>query len=71
MVLDECVNPEVNRKLFSDTCMPCFKIIQKNFEQLSLKEKPFSCSTSGTGNYVEELFQLMQLDGNLAVHVGI
>ena len=64
-------NPEVNRKLFSDTCMSCLKIIQNNFEQLILKENPFLCPDSPNNNYIEELFQSIQLDGNLAAHDGV
>ena len=51
--------------------MPCFKMIQNNFEQVSLKEIPFSCPDSPTDNYIEKLFQLIKLDGNLADHDGV
>ena len=51
--------------------MSCLKMIQNNFQQVSLKENPISCPDSETDNYIEELIQLIQLNGNLAAHDGV
>ena len=59
-----------NEALFAETCAPCINLIKQNFEQLSLKDEKFICLDSASSRDIDELFNSLKLNHDLAAHDG-